>query len=102
MALTPEGKVKKRVREVLHKYDAYWHSPVQNGMGTPSLDFICCIAGKYFGIETKAGNKKPTPRQEMTMEAITNAGGKVFVVNEVEGLEELDAWICLQVSNKEK
>jgi hypothetical protein len=93
MALTPEGKVKKRVRELLHRYDAYWHCPVQNGMGTPSLDFIGCLAGAYFGIETKAGNKQPTPRQELTMCAIEKAGGKVFLVNDETGLGELELWL---------
>ena len=59
---TPEGRVKAKVKALLKKYNAYWHCPVQNGMGAPSLDFICCLRGKYFGIETKAGNKKGTGR----------------------------------------
>jgi hypothetical protein len=90
---TPEGKVKSKVKDVLKKYGAYWHCPVQNGMGSPSLDFICCIKGKYFGIETKAGNKQPTPRQESTIHAIQSAGGRAFVVNEVEGMDLLETWL---------
>lgn len=90
---TPEGKVKNKVKVVLKKYNAYWHCPVQNGMGSPSLDFICCIRGKYFGIETKAGNKKPTPRQESTIEAIQLAGGRAFVVNEETGMDLLEMWL---------
>jgi hypothetical protein len=78
---TPEGKVKAQVKKVLTKYDAYWHCPVQNGLGAPSLDFICCIKGQYFAIETKAPGGKPTPRQEQTIEAIRKAGGKVFVID---------------------
>jgi hypothetical protein len=93
VALTPEGKVKKRVREVLNSHGAYWHCPVQNGMGKPSLDFIGCIAGQYFGIETKAGKGQPTPRQADTMEQITLAGGHVFLVNDETGLGELNLWL---------
>ena len=78
---TPEGKVKALVKKVLVKYDAYWHMPVVNGMGAPSLDFICCIKGQYFAIETKAPGGKPTPRQEMTIAQIRDAGGKVFVTD---------------------
>jgi len=90
---TPEGRVKAKVKVLLKKYDAYWHCPVQNGMGAPSLDFICCLRGKYFGIETKAGNKKPTPRQETTISEIQKAGGRAFVVNEESGMDLLEMWL---------
>ena len=90
---TPEGKVKVKVKAVLKKYGAYWHCPVQNGMGAPSLDFICCIRGRYFAVETKAANKQPTPRQETTIAEIQRAGGKAFVVNEVTGTDLLEQWL---------
>ncbi len=90
---TPEGAVKERVKRLLREHGAYWHCPVQNGLGAPSLDFICCHEGRYFGIETKAGNKKMTPRQETTSNAIRLAGGLAFLVNEVEGLDELREWL---------
>lgn len=88
---TPEGKVKEAVKKVLTKYGAYWHCPVQNGMGAPSLDFICCFHGWYFGIETKAPGKKPTLRQMNTMEKIKAAGGFVFVIDG--DTSELENWM---------
>lgn len=91
--MTPEGKVKEKVKKVLKAHGAYWHMPVQNGMGAPSLDFIGCYFGRYYAIETKAGNKQPTPRQKLTIESIQAAGGKTFVVNEVSGLKELEEWL---------
>ena len=91
--MTPEGRIKAQTKKLLQEFNAYWHCPVQNGMGAPSLDFICCHEGRYFGIETKAGNKKPTPRQETTMNQIRLAGGLAFLVNEVEGLQELREWL---------
>jgi hypothetical protein len=93
MAMTPEGKVKAKVKDVLKRYGAYWHCPVQNGMGSPSLDFVCCIKGRYFAIETKAGNKKPTPRQEETIRQIQSAGGRAFVINELTGMQLLEEWL---------
>lgn len=91
--MTPEGKVKAKVKDVLKQYGAYWHCPVQNGMGAPSLDFVCCFRGRYFAIETKAGNKQPTPRQESTIDTIRKAGGLAFVINEVQGMDLLIAWL---------
>jgi hypothetical protein len=90
---TPEGKVKDKVKKVLKKYDAYWHCPVQNGMGSPSLDFVGCFNSKYYAIETKAGNKMPTPRQETTIAEMEAVGAKVFVINEVTGTTELEEWL---------
>ena len=90
---TPEGKVKDRVRAVLKAHEVYYHQPVMNGMGAPSLDFICCSRGRYFGIETKAGNKVTTPRQALTAESIATAGGKVFLINETSGMDELQEWL---------
>lgn len=90
---TPEGKVKEKVKRVLKAHDAYYHMPVQNGMGSPTLDFVGCHFGRYFAIETKAPGKKPTPRQELTIDQIRQAGGKVFVIDgDTSDLEEwLDA-----------
>ena len=90
---TPEGLVKERVKKLLKRYKVYYHMPVVNGMGKPSLDFICSFRGWFIAIETKAGNKQPTTRQEITMGEIRAAGGFVFLVNEVQGLAELEAYL---------
>ena len=91
--MTPEGKIKTKVKELLKQHGAYWHMPVQNGMGAPSLDVVGCHRGAYFAVETKAGNKKPTPRQEITMQQIRSAGGLAFLVNEVVGMDDLESWL---------
>lgn len=93
MATTPEGKIKSRVKAVLRQFGAYYHMPVQNGMGSPSLDFVGCHGGMFYAIETKAGNKQPTPRQETTIAEMRAAGAKVFVINEVSGLGALEEWL---------
>lgn len=92
--MTPEGKIKEQVKKLLKTYGVYWHMPVQNGMGAPSLDFVCCHRGWYFAIETKAPGKKPTPRQEVTMAEIQKAGGKCFVIDgDPEDMVILEDWI---------
>ena len=54
---------RSRIKKLLNKYGAYSHMPVQNGMGLPTLDFVCCYGGLYLAIEAKAPGKKPTQRQ---------------------------------------
>lgn len=90
---TPEGKVKEKVKKLLKQYGAYWHMPVQNGMGAPSLDFVCCHKGRFFAIETKAGSKGMTERQAYTRSQIVAAGGTVFLVNETFGMDILENWM---------
>lgn len=91
--MTPEGRIKERLKKLLKAHGAYYHMPVQNGMGAPSLDFVCCHRGRFFAIETKAGNKKMAERQEHTASEMRKAGGLAFLVNEVEGLDILEEWL---------
>jgi hypothetical protein len=92
--VTPEGRVKDKVKKVLNAYpDLYQHWPVQNGMGKPCLDAHCCYLGMYFSIETKAPGKKPTKRQEDTIAEIRAAGGKVFIIDGPDSLHPLKEWL---------
>lgn len=79
---TPEGKVKDKVKRLLKKYDVYYFMPVQAGYGAPGLDFHCCANGTALFIETKAGNKKLTPRQENTVMEVQKANGVVFIIHD--------------------
>ncbi len=99
MANTPEGKVKLQVKRALKMlqdrgYPVYYHMPVQNGMGKPTLDFIGCIKGQFFAIETKAPGKKPTERQEGTIEDMRKAGAHVFVYDG-SNPEVLAGWLAM-------
>lgn len=82
--MTPEGKVKEIVKKALKEAGAYYHMPVQNGMGKPTLDFVGCLSGLFFAIETKAEGGKLTLRQEETIKEMRAAGAAVFVVTGVE------------------
>lgn len=84
MASTPEGKVKQYVKDCFRELrqdgiSIYWHMPVQNGMGAPTLDFVGCLNGRFFAVETKAPGKAPTPRQLLTIEDMKQAGAAVYV-----------------------
>jgi penicillin-binding protein-related factor A (putative recombinase) len=88
---TPEGKVKDRIKKVLKASGAYYHMPLQNGMGGPTLDFICCYNGMYFAIEAKAPDGKITLRQQHTIQQMRDAGAVVFVV--YGDTHELENWL---------
>lgn len=92
MANTPEGKIKDKIKTLCKKYapDVYYHMPVQNGMGKPTLDFIVCAYGRFIGVEAKAPGKGPTPRQVQTMKEMTDAGGYVALVDGDKSLEVLE------------
>jgi Holliday junction resolvase len=99
MAATPESKVKKQVVEVLKREGVYYFYPVTGGFGRSGVpDIICCLNGRFFGIECKAGTNKPTALQEAEMARIRLAGGKTLVVNEtnLNEVKELVAWIKKQ------
>ena len=94
--MTPEGKIKARVDEVLKLWKAYKHKPVQNGMGTPALDYHVGHRGYYAAIETKARGKPPTVRQIRTMREVVAAGNSVFLIDHVDGMDmsELRGWLA--------
>lgn len=91
--MTPEGKVKKKINELLDKYrpSIYYYMPVPNGYGKPTIDYLGCFHGLAFGIEAKRPGKAPTARQDGTLKDITAAGGKVFVIDG--DTAELEAWL---------
>ncbi len=104
--MTPEGKVKARVKQLLGLFGPkLWaHWPVQTGYGAPTLDCTGALNGHAFAIETKY-NDVPTKRQELTIEEMRAAGIAVFVVGEeiytdengkswqASGMQELGEWL---------
>ena len=96
MALTPEKKVKDKVKKVLVDAGAYYFMPGTHGYGASGVpDIVGCYQSKFFGIECKAGDNKPTALQERELNRILNAGGEAFVINEenVEQLREELIWM---------
>jgi hypothetical protein len=92
--MTPEGKVKEKVKKLLTLYpNLYRFMPVQAGFGTPSLDILGCHWGRFFAVETKRSGKALTPMQEKTRDQMRAAGGMVFEVIGDDGLEELAHWL---------
>ena len=90
---TPESKVKKKVKALLADYDnIYVNMPVPGGYGTPMLDFVCCLNGRFFMIETKAEGEELTPRQAFIKSEVEAAGGRVFVITGLNEDNNPDSW----------
>jgi hypothetical protein len=80
---TPEGKIKTRVKNILATLNAYYAMPMGTGYGNAGVpDFLVCINGRFFGIECKAGDNRPTALQLHNLMQIRKAGGIGLVVNE--------------------
>lgn len=90
MATKPEVKVKKDIKALLVKYQAYQFTPVMGGFGSSGVpDIVACIKGRFIGIEAKAGKGKPTALQEKNLTQIMNSGGVAVLVNE-HGIKDLE------------
>jgi hypothetical protein len=94
-ALTPEGKVKQVVAKILKKYKLWYFFPAANGMGRAGIpDIISIVDGGFVGIEVKADKtKKPTELQKICGREIQAAGGRWFLVYDVDSCAELERYI---------
>lgn len=83
MALTPEGKVKQKVKALLKTHNVWFHFVANNGYGNSGCpDILCCINGKFLAIELKAdASKKPTTLQELQMAGIRDNKGCAVVIH---------------------
>lgn len=89
--VTPlESAVKRRVSRALDRYDNCWHfMPVQTGYGSPVLDYVVCINGRFVAIETKREKGKLTARQHEIAQELVRAGALVYVIC---GTQQADEW----------
>ena len=81
--MTPEGKVKAKIKKILKDNDIYYVMPATGGYGNSGApDCLICPNGKFVGFETKANGNKPTALQQMNLDKIEDSGGLALVVNE--------------------
>ncbi len=91
MAMTPEGKVKRKVKEYLQSIGAWYYMPVSNGMGRVGCpDILVCYKGLFMAFETKAPGKikNVTANQERELADIQSAYGLALVVDDVKQVED--------------
>lgn len=107
---TPEGKVKKRGRELLRKYGHYSFPVNQGGMCVKGIpDDVACIHGRFVHIEYKADmdwrQKKsayktlPTEQQVARMDECRASGGVTWLVD-IHNLDQMDEMLSYLEHNK--
>ena len=83
--MTPEGKVKDKLKAHLRQRGFYYFFPVQTGYGATSLDVLACQYGQFYAYECKADGKDLTPRQKIVARQLKASGARVFKVTLVNG-----------------
>lgn len=92
--MTPEGKVKKEIKEYLDSLGAqcWYYMPVPMGYGKRGVpDFIICYKGFFLAPETKRAGGKSQPWQEDQQQKIRAAGGQAL---RVESVEIVKMWVA--------
>lgn len=81
--MTPEGRVKKKIKEILDDRKPwlkdFW--PVLNGMGAATIDCHVCYFGRYIAIEAKAPGEVATVRQADTLKEYDDAEANTLVID---------------------
>ena len=93
--MTPEAKVKKKVKTILDELGVYYFMPAMGNFGRAGIpDSIGCYNGRFVAIECKAGKGKTTALQERELARIKDAGGVAYVINEdnLHELKDLIIW----------
>ena len=81
--MTPEKKIKIKVKKILDKLGAYHCMPSTGGYGANGVpDIIACYKGLFIGIECKANGGKPTALQIKHLSLIKQAKGFSIIIDE--------------------
>jgi hypothetical protein len=107
MTITPEGRVKAKVKALLNKYNVYHFMPATGGYGRSGIpDIICCAQGPkgshgyFLAIECKANGGKLTALQHRELENIKENGGIALVIDETK-LGDLETLLIDLTSSEE-
>jgi hypothetical protein len=102
--VTPEGKVKKKVDDLLKKYGVWFFSPQSGPYGQAGIpDRIACVRGRLVGIEVKANKtSKPTTLQVMQGQRIIASGGLWFLVYDEGTLHVLEDYLNHACAEREE
>lgn len=106
--MTPEGQVKKRIKETLQQYGivsaakigsdeakvavGWYFMPKPFGV-ISILDFVGHYRGRFFSIEAKAEGKAPTELQALQRDTINWTGGAAFVIDGEHSLNTFKRWV---------
>jgi hypothetical protein len=82
--MTPEGKVKAKIKAILKSRGVWFFCPIPMGLGVHGIpDFIgCAPGGRFVAIEAKAHPNKPTALQARVLDILHKIGAIALWVDE--------------------
>jgi Holliday junction resolvase len=81
--MTPEAKVKNKVKKILDSLGCYHFSPQTGGYGRSGVpDIIACYKGRFIAIECKARKGTITALQKYNIDQIKANQGLAIIINE--------------------
>jgi len=83
-----ESKIQTKILKWLDAQPNIWtvKTVVTNKSGTP--DILCCVEGRFVAFEVKAAKGKVSKLQEYRIAEIQSAGGKAYVVRNLEEVKK--------------
>jgi hypothetical protein len=97
--MNKEADVKENVKRVLDDTSAWWFMPPANGFGRSGVpDFVGCVNGYMFAVETKFGKGTTTANQGREIQTLIQNGARVWIVRETnidDWHMEFKAWAAL-------
>lgn len=116
--MTPEGNVKKRVKEMLHELDilpfkqalaavrsgkkihGYYQMPSASGYGEAGIgDFLLSICGHYMEIETKTKDGDQRGIQKLHQEVVDASNGSYIIIKQEEDMLRLKSALTHSYAN---
>ena len=84
-----EKQLQRQIIQYLSTLPNVWvvKTIVTNMRGCP--DLLCCINGKFVGMEVKQESGRPTPLQLAQMQMIWKAGGLAYVVKSLDEVRNI-------------
>lgn len=90
-----EKDVKAAIKKIFAEFSTWHFMPVPTGFGMQGVpDFVCCLNGKFLGVEAKFGKNKQSAWQGKQEMGINAAGGTYLLINE-DNLDTLRGWLAL-------
>ena len=91
---SPEGYEKAEIDAFLKSIGAYVVTVTTFGYGgSGAPDRVCCLGGRFVGIEVKREGKEPTAIQDRRMSEIRKAGGVAFWGTSEKVIGEMNQWL---------
>lgn len=100
---TPEGWEKADIDKYLESIGAYTIKTQNMGFGQSGApDRVCCIEGRFWGIEVKREGKGPTAIQQRRMDEIETAGGLAVAGTAEVVIRTIRGWLAHTPTDRQR